>query len=168
MTFGRRASGLVAAAVTLAVLWAVPAAADSFYENLEEQGIRAATRDDHERAAKLLRLASFGLLEEPPHLAACLARLLTEQAKIGDEEGFEHTFLRLLEVEQRFQGYSRAKLPGDVRSQPEVRFFRAVVLFEAGEVEQAAALLEGCLPLVPANDFTRDHAERIRRAAAKD
>lgn len=158
---------LAAAALALAVLWAVPAsAADSFYDNLEAQGILAASRGDHERAAKLLRLAAFGLLEEPPRLAACLARLLTEQSKIGDEEGFELTFRRLLEVEQRFQGYSQAKLPGDVKSQPEVRFFRAVVLFEAGEVKEASALLEGCLPLVPANDFTRGHAEKIRQAAA--
>lgn len=159
---------LVAAAVALAVLWAVPAsAADSFYDNLEEQGIRAAARGDHERAAKLLRLAAFGLLEEPPRLAACLARLLPEQAKIGDDDGFRLTFRRLLEVEQRFQGFSQAKLPGDVLSQPEVRFFRAVVLFEAGEVKEAADLLEGCLPLVPANDFTRGYAEKIRAAVKK-
>ncbi len=295
MTLLRRASGLAAA---FAVFFAIPApAADSFYEDLERQGIRAAARGDHEQAVKLLRLASFGMLEEPPRLAACLAHLMTAQAEIGDEEGFNRSFRRLLEAEQRFRAYSQAELSERVRARledhlerlvphevllasstfravarrqmtaqtsqetpaaaaedgpaaaaaaegepelgaeearlveearevmrdgsldeliaafsrirqvaeehpehavvqhlagelayrvklwpesrgyferggvieaerPDLHFYYAVVLFETGDVAQAAAVLEECLPRLRVNDFIREYAERIRRAAA--
>jgi hypothetical protein len=156
-----------ALAAVLAVLPAVPAtAADSFYDDLERQGIRAAAAGDPAHAVKLLRLACFGLLEEPPRLAACLAHLLTAQAGAGDEEGFERSLKRLLEVDQRFQGYSRAELSESVRSRPELRFYSAVALFEAGDAARAATVLDDCLPRLPVNDFIRAYAERIRRTAA--
>ncbi len=259
---------LVACALAFVFFLALPAAAaDPFYDDLERQGLRATARGDFERAAKLLRLAAFGLLEEPPRLAACLAHLMTAQAEAGDEDGFHRSFQRLLEVERRFAGYSRADLTarsrarledhlerlvshelllsssmfravevrldavaariveearevsaggsldelieifsrlrrvaeeypdhggvqhlagelayrvklwpesrnyfergGEIaKARPDLRFYYAVVLFETGDVLEAAAVLEECLPGLTVDDFIRDYAERIRRAAA--
>lgn len=94
------------------VLLAVPAAeaADRFYEDLFKRGIEAADLGDAQRAAKLLRLACFGLLEEPLVLGRCLTHLALAQARLGDEEAFRATFRRILEVERRFGGYRDAEL----------------------------------------------------------
>lgn len=85
-------------------------AADRFYEDLLRDGTLAAQRGETARAARLLRLACFGLLEEPPLLARCLTHLALAQAALGDGEAFRATFQRLLEIEQRFTAYTRAEL----------------------------------------------------------
>lgn len=105
------------AVLACAVLAAAPAfAADRFYEDLLRDGIEARESGEAARAAKLLRLACFGLLEEPPALGRCLTQLALAQAETDDHEGFRATFHRLVEVEQRFGGYTRAALSaGDRR-----------------------------------------------------
>lgn len=110
------------AALAAAFLAAVPArAADRFYEDLLRDGIAARERGDAERAAKLLRLACFGLLEEPPALGRCLAHLALAQSEADDTAGFRQTFFRLAEVERRFGGYTRARLSASERRQLESR-----------------------------------------------
>lgn len=116
------------AATLLAVSSA--AAADRFYEDLLSDGIAAAERGDAERAAELLRLACFGLLEEPPSLARCLTHLALAQASAGDVAQFRETFDRILEVERRFAGYTRAELSGAERR----RFERRLVELADPEV----------------------------------
>lgn len=108
------AAFLVATVSTMSLWTATPAvAADRFYEDLLYSGIQAADGGDAERAAKLLRLACFGLLEEPKVLGRCLVRLALVQAELDDDEAFRETFLRIAEVEQGFRGYSEARL-GDI------------------------------------------------------
>ncbi len=85
-------------------------AVDSFYEDLERDGRLAAARGETAQAARLLRLACFGMLEEPLELASCLTRLALVQAELSDEDAFRATFDRLLEVEQRFTAYTRGKI----------------------------------------------------------
>jgi tetratricopeptide (TPR) repeat protein len=91
-------------------------AADPFYMRLLSQGTDAFNRHDYQKAAHDLRIACFGFLEEPTLLADGLTRLALAQAAAGDETGFRETFQRLSEVQERFQGYSRADIPQDVRS----------------------------------------------------
>jgi hypothetical protein len=61
------------------------------------------------------------MLDEPKPLGACLARLALAQDKAADVEGFRETFVRLVEVEDRFQGYSQSDLPAEIRTALEQR-----------------------------------------------
>jgi len=107
---------LLSAALTL-LLAAVPLrAVDPFYLGLYRDGNLAYDRGDAGGAARTLRLACFGMLDEPKLLGACLARLALAQDKATDLDGFRETFVRLADVEERFQGYSQADLPAEVRA----------------------------------------------------
>lgn len=97
------------------------AAADPFYDSLLRQGSQQYDREEFADAAKTLRLACFGLLDEPLVLGGCLVRLALAQDRTGDADGFEDTFRRLTEVEERFQGYSGANLAPELRAALEQR-----------------------------------------------
>jgi tetratricopeptide (TPR) repeat protein len=108
-------SGLL---VLLALPGAAPPlrAADPFYTGLLRDGIYAYDRGDATTAVRHLRLACFGLLEEPEPLADCLVRLALAQDKSGNAEGFRDTFRRVIEVEERFGAYRRAQVPAELRA----------------------------------------------------
>ncbi|QQR73877.1 MAG: tetratricopeptide repeat protein [Holophagales bacterium] len=95
--------------------------ADPFYLNLLRDGQHELERGDPRAAARDLRLACFGLLDLPPQLGACLVHLGLAQAALDDREAFRGTFTRLLEVEERFEGYAKATLSEAVRSSFEDR-----------------------------------------------
>lgn len=96
-------------------------AADPFYMNLLRDGGHAYDRKDYLAAIRDLRLACFGMLDEPKLLADCLSRLALAQDRGGDIEGFRETFRRLAEVEERFGAYTQAGLPADLRAALEQR-----------------------------------------------
>jgi predicted Zn-dependent protease len=101
----------------LVILAAAPAgAADPFYENLLRKGSDAYSRREYPTAVRQLRLACFGFLDEPELLADGLVRLALAQAALGDRDGFVATFQRIVEVEERFAGYSKAATPPEVRA----------------------------------------------------
>ena len=108
---------LVAALALLAAaaLMRPALAAHPFYEQLLQRGTDDFNRRDYDKAVHRLRLACFGLLDEPELLAEGLTRLALAQAGNGDEEGFRETFQRLAEVEDRFGAYTAAAIPGDMR-----------------------------------------------------
>jgi tetratricopeptide (TPR) repeat protein len=115
----------VLAAVLL--LAAAPApAVDPFYAGLLRDGTLAYDRGTFPEAARILRLACFGLLEEPVPLAGCLVRLAVAQSRAGDADGFQETFRRVVEVEERFGAYAQAVLPAEVRTAFEERVAAAV------------------------------------------
>lgn len=97
------------------------AAADPFYLDLLRDGGHAFDRGDHATAVRHLRLACFGMLDEPKMLGECLARLALAQDKAGDVDGFRETFSRLVEVEERFQGYAQSGLTPAARTALEQR-----------------------------------------------
>jgi len=97
------------------------AAVDPFYQGLLRDGQLAFDRKEYATAARVLRLACFGMLDEPRPLADCLSRLALAQDGTGDAAGFRETFQRLLEVEDRFKGYSQGELPADLRAALEAR-----------------------------------------------
>jgi hypothetical protein len=102
----------------LALLAASPAlaAVDPFYQGLLRDGQLSLDRKDYGTAARQLRLACFGMLDDPRPLADCLSRLLLAQDGAGDVEGFRDTFRRLTEVEDRFQGYSPGEIAPGLRA----------------------------------------------------
>ena len=97
---------------SLALLATIPLrAADPFYLGLFDSGTRDYLRGDYPMAAHKLRIACFGLLEEPPLLTQGLIRLALAQAGAGDDAGFAATFERVLQIEAAFEAYSA--LPDD-------------------------------------------------------
>ncbi len=109
--------------LSLLLLAPLPAGAalDPFYQGLLRDGQLAFDRKEYVSAARALRLACFGMLDEPRPLADCLSRLALAQDGAGDAGGFRDTFQRLVEVEDRFKGYSQAELPPELRAALEAR-----------------------------------------------
>lgn len=107
--------------ILLAVPAGVSAAIDPFYESLLREGILAFDRGDYAASSRSLRIACFGMLDEPEALAGCLSRLALAQDRMDDDDGFQETFRRLAEVEERFQAYSGAQLPAETRAALEQR-----------------------------------------------
>jgi hypothetical protein len=97
------------------------AAVDPFYQGLLRDGQLAFDRKEYATAARALRLACFGMLDEPRPLADCLSRLALAQDGAGDATGFRETFQRLVDVEDRFKGYSQGELPPELRATLEAR-----------------------------------------------
>ena len=89
---------------------------DPFYTRLLREGTAELDRGNHAEAARDLRIAVFGMLEEPALLARGLVLLALAQHASGDSEGFEETFFRLAEVEDRFQAFSGAELTPERRA----------------------------------------------------
>jgi tetratricopeptide (TPR) repeat protein len=105
------------------ILLALPAwgAVDPFYASLLREGTQQYDRGDYAASARTLRIACFGMLDEPKALAGCLSRLALAQDRMDDAEGFQDTFRRLAEVEERFQVYAAAELPAEARAALEQR-----------------------------------------------
>ncbi|MCZ6727606.1 MAG: hypothetical protein O7A98_09680 [Acidobacteria bacterium] len=99
---------------------------DPFYDSLLRQGAAAYDRGDFEEAAKRLRVACFGLMDEPAVLADALVRLALAQSAMNDRQAFGATFERIAQVEELFAGYSQAPLPAEVRSQFETQLIERV------------------------------------------
>lgn len=90
---------------------------DPFYTDLERDALAARERGEATQAARLYRIACFGMLDEPARLAACTVRLALAQAAAGDRDGFAESFGRLATVEERFQGLTLADLGAGERTE---------------------------------------------------
>lgn len=97
------------------------AAVDPFYQTLLREGQHAFDRKDFAAAARDLRLACFGMLDEPRPLADCLARLALAQDRLDDADGFGATFQRLVDVEDRFKTYSQGDMAPELKALLEPR-----------------------------------------------
>lgn len=107
----------------LGLLLAGPASAtvDPFYEDLLRSGVHAYDRKEYATAARELRLACFGMLDEPKRLADCLVRLALAQDRVDDVDGFRETFRRIVELEERFGAYLQDGPAADLRAAFEAR-----------------------------------------------
>ena len=113
--------------VLLLTLSAIPAAAvDPFYQGLLREGILQYDRGDYPGSARTLKIACFGMLDEPKALAGCLGRLALAQDRYDAAEGFQDTFRRLVEVEERFGGWAGAELPAEARAALEQRLIARI------------------------------------------
>lgn len=109
---------LLACCLLLAATHATPAlsAVDTFYLERLDSGVRAQQAGDHPTAVRQLRIAAFGLLDEPDRLTETLCRLGISQSALRDGDAFRETFQRVMEVEQRFPGAYSARLPLELRA----------------------------------------------------
>lgn len=118
------------------------ATTDPFYQRLLQNGSDAYHRGDASSAQRLLRIACFGMLEDPPLLTECLIRLGLAQADAGDQEAFRATARRLLDVEQRFRMYTRVQLPRELQR----RFEGSLVQLMPSYTLQAVPTFRPLLP----------------------
>jgi tetratricopeptide (TPR) repeat protein len=114
-------------------------AADPFYLGLLRDGSRALQAGEHAAASQLLRLACFGLLEEPKVLAGCLVELSLAQAGLGERDEFESTFDRVADLEQRFQAFSEADLTDELRDAFADRAVAWIPAVDLGAISSLAA-----------------------------
>lgn len=147
---------------------AAPArAADPFYMVLLRDGILAYDRGDFAGAARGLRLACFGLLEEPEPLAECLVRLALAQAAAGDERAFGETFRRVVEVEERLGAYGKAPLPADLRAAFEARVAAAIPIATIESLPGFAPIaqrkVEAQMAALPAKQRRKELEGRLAR-----
>lgn len=117
---------LLSALLAATVAPPASAAVDPFYQDLLRDGMHSFDRKDYGGAARDLRLACFGMLDEPKPLADCLVRLALAQDRAEDVEGFRDTFRRLVEIEERFNAYTQAELPAPLRGALEQRLVARV------------------------------------------
>jgi tetratricopeptide (TPR) repeat protein len=111
--------GLVLALLAAALpAWA---AVEPFYLDMLRDGMHAYDRKEYAKAAHDLRLACFGMLDEPKTLADCLARLALAQDRAEDVEGFRDTFRRIVEIEERFSAYTQGNATPELRTALEQR-----------------------------------------------
>ncbi len=90
-----------------------------FYRQLLDRGIYAYQQGDHETAASDLRLAVFGLLDDPALLLRGLAHLALAQHGAGLGEEADETLGRLIVIEDRFGVYAAADLGPALRQRLE-------------------------------------------------
>lgn len=102
---------------------ALPARAvtEPFYLDMLRDGMHAYDRKEYAKATHDLRLACFGMLDEPKTLADCLARLALAQDRGEDVKGFRETFRRIVEIEERFGAYTQGNLTPELRTALEQR-----------------------------------------------
>lgn len=154
-----------ALAAVLATTAAPPlSAVDLFYVDLLRDGTHAFDRGDYALAARHFRLACFGMLDEPKALGECLARLALAQDKAGDTEGFRETFGRLVEIEERFQGYSQSTLPAERRALLEQRMAALIPAPTLAASPQALRGTGGRKPEAQAAKPRSDKPQPIERA----
>lgn len=141
-----RLSMVFVLAATVAI--ALPlSAADSFYLNLLRDGDQALSDSQFERARTNLRVACFGLLEDPVLLSQCWAQTGLAEAALDNQTGFRDSFDQLTEIERLFAGsYASADLPTEQRARYETFASRwiaegrliAVPAFESLAIRSAA------------------------------
>jgi len=166
-----RAAGSLLATLGLAI--AMPSAtraADPFYEGLLAEGATAYERGLYPAATEAFHLACFGLLEEPPRLAACLVKLGLAQAAAGDPDGLRESFERIGQIEDRFGAYREALIPEEERLAFETELARHVPRTQLGQVpllqERARDAAAEQIATLPARERRKAIEARLRRNAA--
>jgi tetratricopeptide (TPR) repeat protein len=143
----------------------VRAEVDPFYQNLLREGIHQYDLGDFGSSVRALRLACFGMLDEPATLGSCLARLALAQDRNDDGDGFQETFRRLSEVEERFQGYTRSDLSAELRADLERRLIARVPVSTLRSVAAFRALADRKVETKPAGTATDSRPRRGQSAS---
>ena len=122
----RRPARTLLLALALLLTAHLALAADPYYLRQLREGSDDFNRQDYPSAVRHLRLACFGLLDEPLLLADGLTRLALAQGASNDLESVRATFQRIVELEERFGAYTKADIPAGMRKAVEDLFVVAV------------------------------------------
>ena len=110
----------------LVALSAAAGPADDFYRARLQEGRIALMTGRVVESADLLRLAGFGLMDDPPLYAEALVFLGLAQERLGRPAERDATLRRFLEAEKRFSSYARAALPEEARREFEALLARSL------------------------------------------
>lgn len=113
-----------------------------FYEQRLETGRSALLAQRHVEAAEQLRIAAFGLLDQPKKLSQALALLAVAQKRVGWGSELEVTLNRFLEVERRFAAYDGASLDPPLRTEFESIVLRSVPKDALAPITSLAPLVQ--------------------------
>jgi tetratricopeptide (TPR) repeat protein len=143
------------------------AAVDPFYQSLLREGIQQYDLGDFASSVRTLHLACFGMLDEPGDLGGCLVRLALAQDRIDDGDGFQETFRRIAEVEERFQGYTRSNLSAELRADLEQRLIARVPAATLRSLPAFRALADRKPAAQPAGPSAKPSGEDARTSRTR-
>jgi len=90
---------------------------DAFYVSPQAIGEQALAAGRAAEAAENLRIASFGLLDQPEKLSGCLVSLAVAQQRAGRTAEAEATLRRFQAVQELFPSWGRLALAPELRSE---------------------------------------------------
>lgn len=129
---------------------AAPARADDFTNARMAAGMEAYRSRRFPEASEQLRIACFGLLDQPVALSEALVWLAFAQEGAGARTDVESTLARFLDVERRFGVYAKNRLDAATRAEFE-KLLRARVAPDAvAAVPSLAAPSGKAVPATPA------------------
>lgn len=117
-----RAGCSVAFGVALALAFSVTARGQDFSAARLKDGEASYAQRRYADATDALRIAAFGLLDQPILLSEALVYLALAQDAAGRREDAITTLARFAVVERRFSAYAKAALDNSTRSDFEARF----------------------------------------------
>jgi hypothetical protein len=88
-----------------------------FYQQRLQAGIEAFRAKRLQEAVDELRIAAFGMLEQPTVLLDTLARLALAQQAVGRTADAELTLNRFIEVERKFNSWGKSRLEPELKTQ---------------------------------------------------
>lgn len=88
---------------------------DDFYQARLQEGRIAFQTGRPAEAVDQLRVACFGLMDNPPLYSEAIVWLGLSQDRLGRVAEVDTTLRRFLEAEKRFGGYARIVLPAESR-----------------------------------------------------
>lgn len=135
---------IAALLVVAAVAW-MPgraAAADDFYQMRLEEGRIAFQTGSGVEAVNLLRIACFGLMDQPPLLSEGLVWLVLAQQKLDRLADADAALRRFLDVEKRFGAYGKASIPPETRKEFERTLLKRVPPEALRAIPSLAPLVE--------------------------
>lgn len=117
-------------------------AADVFYEQRLQMGKTALASRQFVDAVEELRIAAFGLLDEPKRLTETLALLTVANVNAGKVEDVQRTLERFIDIETRFGAYDGTALDPAYRSQFESVLIRTIPRTTLAGIPSLAALVQ--------------------------
>lgn len=90
---------------------------DSFYENLVAKGKAQFRANELVDAEQNLRIGAFGMLSDPQSLADALVWLTLAQNAAHHDADARATAARILDIQQKFAAYERARIEPEIRRQ---------------------------------------------------
>ncbi len=115
---------------------------DDFYVTRLRAGEEAYTNQLWAQAADELRVASFGLLENPPTLTRALFYLALSQSRAKRTAELTETLNRFVDVERRFPGYAKLDAPAEAKKEFEGLLAERVLPRTLSLVPSLARLVE--------------------------
>lgn len=134
---------LVRAVLIMCVTGAVSSGrAQDFNEQLLAAGKLDYQANRMVQANDELRIAAFGLLDRPSLLSEALVRLSLAQNALGLTSELTRTLDRFIDVEQRFQPYSKVQLEPSIRSAFEALLLKSVPAATLTAIPSLSRLIE--------------------------